>query len=77
MIRRVASRVGVLIMFLVAVFGVTSCAGGGTPGQNVGSSVNAAVKYVHDDAHKVGCWFYIGSDGHASLSCLPDKDYTP
>lgn len=66
-------RIAFLILGAVVLSG---CAGATAPGQNVSNDgILSAIKYVHDDTNKVGCWFYIGTDGHASLSCLSDKDY--
>lgn len=54
---------------------VAGCAGFGTPGQNVAGGPQTAMKYVHDDARKVGCWYVVGGGG-GSIACLPDSQYT-
>jgi hypothetical protein len=63
------------ILLLAVTIVLAGCAGATAPGENVGQNIGSAVKYVHDADREVGCWFYVGTDGHASISCLPDSQY--
>lgn len=73
----VGSRPALAARLLLLAALVAGCAGATAPGQNVDSNIGSAIKYVHDAPHAVGCWIYVGTDGHASISCLPDGQYKP
>lgn len=65
-----------IVAIIFAAVALAGCAGATAPGENVSKDgVLSAIKYVHDTDHQVGCWFYVGTDGHASLSCIPDLQY--
>jgi len=69
-----------LIFLVASVIVVAGCRADFSPGETVEQGTNplgtSQIKYVHDDKHGVGCWFFVDESG-SSLSCLPDSQYTP
>lgn len=68
-----------LILVLLLALSLVGCRESMSPGETVQSGAawtSEAIKYVHDEAHGVGCWFYV-SESNTSISCLPDSEYLP
>lgn len=64
---------GVLALMLV----FAGCAGALSPGEQVGGDVAQSLRYLHDDARGVGCWFLVGNStsNGGSIPCLADKEF--